>query len=299
MLSSSNLFPALSFIVYPLSISVLSEKSSNLVLRLKAIFDNKERDRVFRSDLDLLATEVPFSLHNLFVICELIPVADPSSYHFVDLMMRDYNHEDENDSPEMTFTHSMTVSTVPVNDDLVIFQSIQSAEAFVVNSAQKAHIIDKAYCVGHFASLKDCPDNFLALDANLHNQFDGRSVTPTGVPLFVIIPEEITSATISTSISSKVFTNVKVGIHFYNETAAATILASHFKSFETGPHQSVHMFLAAVQPELFVQCLNWKGLLSLSPFVLTPLCISFSARRTLEIWGQESRGIPSRFGHSL
>ena len=103
--------------------------------------------------------------------------------------MRDYNHEDDYNSPEMTFTHSMTVSTVPVNDDLVIFQSIQSTDAFVINLAQKAHIIDKAYCVGPFDYLKDCPDNFLALDANLHNQFDGRSVTPNGVPLFVIIPE--------------------------------------------------------------------------------------------------------------
>ena len=169
------------------------------------------------------------------------------------------------------------------------FQSIQSDEAFVLNSPQKAHIIDKAYCVGHFASLKDCPDNFLALDANLHNQFDGRSVTPSGVPLFVIIPEQITSATISSSIPSKVFTNVKVGIHFYNETAAAAIRDSHFKSFEGGSHQSVHMFLAAAHPELFVQCLNWKGVFSLIFLSFSPDYVSLlPARRTLELWGQES-----------
>ena len=78
---------------------------------------------------------------------ELIPITDPSSFHLVRLRMRDYNHEDEEDSPEQTFTHTVTVSTVPVNDDLVIFQSIQTPEAFYVNSPQKAHIIDKASCV--------------------------------------------------------------------------------------------------------------------------------------------------------
>ena len=225
-----------------------------------AIFKSEERARVFQSKLDLLATEVPFSLHHLLVDSELIPIADPNSYHLVPLLMRDYLHEEEDDSPEQTITHTMTISTVPVNDDLVIFQSIQSAEAFLINSAQKAHIIDKSYCVGHFASLKDCPDNFLALDANLHNQFDGRSVTPNGVPLFVIIPEQITSDTICSSISSTAHTNVRVGIYFYSDTVSAVILChSHIKCFESGPHQSVHMFLAAANPTLFVQCLNWKG----------------------------------------
>jgi len=162
-------------------ISPFSEKSSDLVLRLMALFKTEERARVFQSKLDLLATEVPFSLHKLTVVSERIPVTDPSSYHLVDLMMRDYNHEDEEDSPEMTFTHTVTVSTVPVNDDLVLFQSPQTLEDFVINAPLKAHIIDKASCVGHLASLKDCPDNFLALDSNLHNQFDGRSVNPSGV----------------------------------------------------------------------------------------------------------------------
>ena len=238
---------------------MLSEKSSDIVLRIKAIFKRERDAQIFQSELDLFAEDVPFSLHKLSVDSEAIPT-DPYSVDLVRLRMKDYNHEEEEYSPEQTFTHTMTVSTVPANDDLVNFQSIQSIDAFVINSAQKAHIIDKAYCVGPFASLKDCPDNLLALDANLHNQFDGRSVTPSGVPLFVIVPQHINSTTEISSLSSKVYTNVKVVIYFYNETAAAAILASHFKAFEGGPHRSVHMFLAAANPQLFVQCLNWKGM---------------------------------------
>ena len=100
---------------------MLSEKSSVRVLRLMAIFKGERDARVFQSEMDLLATEVPFSLHHLLVDSELIPITDTTSYHLVPLMMRDYNHEDEEDSPEMTFTHTITVSTVPVNDDLVCF----------------------------------------------------------------------------------------------------------------------------------------------------------------------------------
>jgi hypothetical protein len=59
--------------------------------------------------------------------------------------MKDYSHEGSDDYPEITVTHTVTASTVLVNDDLVSFQSIQSAEAFVGNSAEKAHIIDKSY----------------------------------------------------------------------------------------------------------------------------------------------------------
>ena len=150
----------------------------------------------------------------------------------------------------------------------------------------------------HFASLKDCPDNFLALDANLHNQFDGRSVIPSGVPLFVIIPEEITSTTISSSVSSKVYTSVKVAIYFYNETVAAVIFP-HFKHFENGTNDSVHMFLGPSHPHLFVQCLNWKGM-----FYISLLCshhflfLLFSPAHARKL-GQRKSGIPSQFGHSI
>ena len=93
---------------------MLSEKSSDRVLRLMAIFETKERARIFQSELDLLATEVPFSLHHLLVDSELIPITDPTSYRLVPLLMRDYIHEEEDDSPEQTITHTMTISTVPV-----------------------------------------------------------------------------------------------------------------------------------------------------------------------------------------
>ena len=99
------------------------EKSSDRVLRLKAIFDTKKEARVFQSELDLLSEEVPFSLHKLIVDSELILVTDTSAYHLVPLRMKEYNHDDEEDSPEQTFTHTVTVSTVPINDDLVMFQS--------------------------------------------------------------------------------------------------------------------------------------------------------------------------------
>ena len=256
------------------------------MLRIEAIFKTEERARIFQSKLDLLATEVPFSLHKLTVDSELIPVTDSSAFCLVPLLMRDYKHEDEEDSPEQTVTHSVT-STVPINDDLVMFQSIQSPESFLFISPEKAHIIDRADCVTQFPSLKDCPDNFLALSAELHDQFDGRSV-PTGVPLFVIIPEEISSTTISSSLSSKVFTTVKICIYFYSEAAAG--LASRFKHFETGPNHSVRMFLAAANPEMFVQCLNWKGVSGLLPLNYYSLLflILFSAQRTLESWRQEN-----------
>ena len=272
-----------------------SEKSSGRVLRLMAIFKGERDARVFQSELDLLAEEVIFSLHKLTVDSERIPVTDPSSYHLVDLMMRDYNHEDEEDSPEMTFTHTVTVSTVPVNDDLVLFQSPQTPEDFVINAPLKAHLVDKASCVGHLASLKDCPDNFLALDSNLHNQFDGRSVNPSGVPLFVIIPEEITSSTISSSVSSKIYTNVKVAIYFYNETVASVIV-THFKHFEKGPNDSVHMFLGASRPHFFVQCLNWKGVYLHSTIGFSPnFLFLLSAQRTLESWQDRLLSPPLSF----
>jgi len=140
--------------------------------------------------------------------------------------------------------------------------------------------------------LKDCPDNFLALDSNLHNQFDGRSVNPSGVPLFVIIPEEITSSTISSSVSSKIYTNVKVAIYFYNETVAPRIVP-HFKHFENGPNDSVHMFLGASHPHLFVQCLNWKGVSQHSNIGFSPIFLFLlSAQRTLESW-QDRSFLPS------
>jgi hypothetical protein len=229
------------------------------VLRIKAVFKAEEKALMFQSDLDLLSQEVPFSFYNLTVVSAVVPVAQPSSLPLVRLLMCDYNHGDEEDSPNQTNTHSMT-SVVPNNDDLVMFQSLQAANSFGLNCAEKAHIVDKAVCRQDFPSLTDCSDNFLALSAELHNQFDGRSVNPRGVPLFVIIPEEIDHATtISSSLSSKLYTTVKVCIYFYSDEAYATI-ASRFKLCEHVPnHHWVHMCLFAAHPELFVQCLNWKG----------------------------------------
>ena len=225
----------------------------------------EERALVFQSELDLLSEEVPFSLHKLTVDSEVIQVAHSSSLPLVRLLMRDYNHEDEDDSPEQTFTHTVSASTVPVNDDLVLFQSIQHPDYFRINAPQKAHIIDKAHCLGRFSSLKDCPDNFLALSSELHEQFDGRSVTPSGVPSFVIIPEEITSTASSSSISSKRYINVKVRIFFHSDTAGAIIIP-RLKHFETdSSNQSVLMFLAAANPQIFAQCLNWKGMVEYLP----------------------------------
>ncbi len=83
--------------------------------------------------------------------------------------------------------------------------------------------------------------------------------------LFIIIPEEITSTTISSSLSSQVYTTVKVSIYFYSEEAGAAIV-SRFKHFENGPNHSVRMYLSAVHPKLFVQCLNWKGISSFPAF---------------------------------
>ena len=257
------------------------------MLRLKAIFESKERALFFRSKLDILTTELPFSLHKLVIDSEVIPIPDSSSFHFVLLFMRDYNHNDEDDSPEQTFTHSVT-STVPHNDDLVMFQALQTSDSFVFNCAEKAHIVDKAICVQQFPSLKDCSDNFLALSAELHNQFDGRSVSPSGVPLFVVIPEEIGSTTISSSLSSKIYTTVKVCIYFYTDEAGAAIV-SRFKHFENGPNHSVLLYLAAAHPQLFVQCLNWKGVFSFSAFEFPANHrVLLSAQRTLETWRQES-----------
>ena len=117
--------------------SSFSEKKSDLMLRLMAVFKSEEKAEVFRSELDLLSEEVPFSLHKLIVDTELSPVTDPFSFRLVSLLMRDYNHVDEDDSPEQTITHSVT-STVPINDDLVMFQSLQSPEAFLFISPAKA-----------------------------------------------------------------------------------------------------------------------------------------------------------------
>ena len=180
----------------------------------------------------------------------------PPNFEFNRIKASDYIENDSDSLPYTLDRSSMSHSSVAENDDLYIYQRIESENdlhvASVLNVSEKAHIILEAHCRSHpttYGKYRTDKNNIITLSLNMHKTFNHY------LPLFKLSFVEASKTPVLDG-------RYKVTIAFeaYNQDAANYCFARLKDGTQKTDNELIcHVFVHVLDWKVMKYCLDWRS----------------------------------------